>query len=310
MNRVRAAAALLTFFILTVPARAQDAGLAFLRIGTNAAAMGLGDAYVAHSRDAFSTYWNPAGLAAAESNTAALSHHIWIADVRTYALAARLQAGEKGAIGIFATGTGAGDLEARERPGDPDGFFSVQYVSTGLSYGRSFGPLRAGATVKYLAERIYTDDANGYAFDLGLQMDLARRAIQLGVALQNIGEMSGLDITETPLPRTMRAGVAVFPLRVLTEGDRSSLLNTFITAEVSHVFEDEIDQATRIHVGIAAEVLELVMLRAGYISNDEVRRFTTGGGLEYGSFIVDYAFLPFQDGFGGPGHVLTLLYKW
>ena len=310
MIRARAAIVLLTLFLVIVPVKAQDSGMAFLRLGTNAAAMGLGDAHVAHSRDAFSTYWNPAGLAAAESNSAALSHHVWIADVRTYALAARLRAGEKGAIGIFATGTGAGDLEARERPGDPDGFFSVQYISTGLSYGRTIGPLRAGVTVKYLAERIYTDDANGYAFDLVLQMDLARRAIQLGVALQNIGEMSGLEIDETPLPRTLRAGLAVFPLRVMAEGDATPLLNTFVTAEVSHVFEDEIDQATRFHLGIAAEVLELVVLRVGYITNDDVRRFTTGGGLEYGSFVVDYAFLPFRGGFGGPGHVLTLQYKW
>lgn len=288
-------------------AHAQEAGLAFLRLGTNAEALALGDAHVAHSRDAFATYWNPAGLAAASSNSAAISHHLWLADVRTYAAAARFGVGQKGGLGVFLTATGSSGLEAREVPGDPDGLFSAQFVSLGAAYGRQFGPLRAGVTAKYLSEQVYFNDASGFALDAGLQLDLWQNGLQLGAALQNVGEMSELSVQSTPLPRLVRAGAAVFPFRILTSDDDAPLFNLMVTGEVSHLVPAEM---TRVHVGVAGEVLEMLTLRLGYLSNDAVRRFSFGAGLGYESLAVDYAFLPFQQEFDGPGHVLTVGYRW
>ena len=294
-------------FSLTSRADGQEAGLAFLRIGTNAAASAMGDAQVSNSRDAFSTYWNPAGLAGATSNSAALSHHIWVANTRTYSLAGRFRAGANGGVGIFVTALDSGDLEARDRPGDPSGIFDAQFVSTGASYGHAVGPLRLGVTAKFLSERIFSNSATGYAFDFGVQLDLVDDGIRLGAALQNVGEMGTLNAVATELPRTIRAGLSVYPFRVLAMADGSVLLNAFLTGEVSHVVPTE---TTRLHIGAAAEVVELVTVRAGFIQNDELRGITVGGGLGSNGFLFDYAIIPFDSGFGGPGHVLSLLYTW
>lgn len=293
--------------LLVGEAKGQDSGLAFLRIGTNAAAGAMGDAQVSNSNDAFSTYWNPAGLAAATSNSAGLSHHIWVAQTRTYSLAARFSSGNNGGVGLFLTALDSGDIEARENPGSPDGVFDAQFVSVGASYGRSFGPVRLGTSVKYLSERIFTNNATGYAFDFGLQADLFNEGLKLGAALQNIGEMSELSEVATELPRTLRAGVSLYPFRVLAMTDGTVLLNAFVTGEVSHIFPSE---TTRYHLGLAAEVVELVTVRAGYVTNDALRGITIGGGLGSNGFLFDYAFMPFDDGFDGPGHVLSLLYLW
>ena len=286
---------------------AQDSGLAFLSIGTNAAAGAMGDAQVSNSEDAFSTYWNPAGLAAATSNSAALSHHIWVAQTRTYSLASRFRSGPNGGVGLFLTALDSGDLEARQAPGEADGVFGAQFISLGASYGRSFGPLRLGVSAKYLSESIDTDNANGYAFDFGLQADFFDKGIRIGAAYQNIGEMSELNSFASELPRTLRGGISIYPFRVLAMADGTVLLNAFITGEVSHIFPSE---TTRYHIGAAAEVVELVTVRAGFVTNDELRGLTIGGGLGSNGFLFDYAFMPFDDGFGGPGHVLTLLYLW
>ena len=48
---------------------------------------------------------------------------------------------------------------------------------------------------------------------------------------------------------------------------------------------------------------------AGYLTNDELRGFSFGAGLTASAFQVDYAMLPFDNGFGGPGHVFTLAYR-
>lgn len=286
--------------------RAQDSGLSFLRIGTNAAAIALGDGYVALSRDAFSTYWNPAGLAVPGANMLALSHHIWVGDVRTYALSTRFGVGARSGLGLFVTATGSGDLEARERPGPSEGTFDAQFVSAGVAFGRSFGPLRAGVTVKYLSERIFTSSATGYGLDLGLQVDLLGDRLRLGAALQNLGEMGELNAEATELPRTIRVGAAVFPFHIVAS-DGSSVVSAFLTGEVSRNVPDDL---TRVHAGFGAEVLETVVARAGYISNDELRDLSFGVGLLYGKFRFDYAMLPFSEGFGGTGHILTLNYAW
>jgi hypothetical protein len=303
----RSALWLVLLAVLALPARAQESGLAFLRVGLNAAAGAMGDAHVARSRDAFSTYWNPAGLAAAPSNSASLSYHLWVADVRTYTLAARFRAGAQGGLGLFVAGTDFGDFEAREEPGEAGDLFNVQFINLGAAYGRRIGPVRAGLTARYLSNRIYTESASGYAFDLGLQAELWDGSLELGAALQNLGEMGRLAEEELTLPRMVRAGLAVFPLRILAADDDTPVLNTFVTAEVSHVFPTE---TTQFHAGASATVMELLVLRAGLLTNNELRRFTFGLGLHYEAFRFDYAFLPFREGFAGPGHILTLTYGW
>jgi len=285
----------------------QDGGLAFLRIGANASASSMGDAQVSSSSDAFSTFWNPAGLAAAQSNSLALSHHIWLADTRNYFITGRFQAGDNSGFGAFVSAFDSGDFDARVGPGERDGVFSAQFIGVGASYGQAIGPVRFGVTAKFLSEQVFNEDATGYAFDFGVQADFFQEGIKIGAALQNVGEMTELNVEATQLPRTLRAGISIYPFRVLAMADGTVLLNAFLTGEVSHI--TNLDQ-TRFHIGAAAEVVELVTVRAGFITNDDLRGLSIGGGLGSNGFLFDYAFLPFDDGFGGPGHVLTLLYEW
>ncbi|MFQ5570272.1 MAG: PorV/PorQ family protein [Rhodothermales bacterium] len=300
-------ATILMCVVLALPVHAQETGLNFLRIGANAAAGAMGDAQVAGTRDAFATYWNPAGLASAPFNSAAVSHRIWLADMRAYDVAARFRVGRNGGLGLALTAVDSGDLEVRDAPGDPDGVFSAQFISVGLSYGRQVGPLRAGVTAKYLSEQIFEQTATGYAFDAGVQVGVLGDKLLFGAALQNVGKMNKLAGEASTLPKTLRVGTAFSPFRILAENDGSTLLDVLLAAEVSHLFPGE---TTRFHAGGGVEVLDLVVLRAGIITNDALRNVTFGGGLHYGAFFFDYAFLPFESGFEGPGHVLTLHYTW
>lgn len=298
---------LLLFLVPSGTAWAQESGLAFLRVGTNAAAAGMGDVQVASSRDAFSTYWNPAGLAAAASNAVGLSFHAWVADLQTYNVSTRFRAGEQGGIGFFVTATGSGDLAARERPGPAEGTFNVQFISTGIAYGRAIGPVRLGATAKYLSERVFTESANGYAVDLGAQADLFGGDVQAGVAVQNLGSMGDLHAEATPLPRLVRGGVSAAVFTIRSEDDAAPLLRTRLAAEVVHLFPDE---RTQFHVGAEGRIFDVIDVRAGYITNEALRRFTVGMGLGYDGIQFDYAFVPFVNDFQDTGHVLTLTYGW
>lgn len=308
--RIRTFEILFATFLMIFAAycvNAQDSGLSFLRIGTDAKALARGDAGVATARGAFSTYWNPAGLAGGSVREIGLSHHIWVADVRTFALNSAFSIGKKSGVGFFIVATGSGDLEARTAPGESDGPFSAQFVSSGISFGRTFGAVRAGVTLKYLSERIFTNSANGYAFDFGLQSSLLSEGLFVGVTYSNLGKMQKLNVRPTELPRIGRAGIELFPFRMITALDGALLLSTSLVLEYSRNFVTDENQ---FHIGLSGEVLETVTARLGYISNEVLRDFSAGVGVEVTEFIFDYAFLPFEDGFGGPAHILTLTYAW
>lgn len=286
-------------------AYSQDSGLSFLTLGTNAEALARGDAGVATTTGAFATYWNPAGLAGGSGHQLALSHHVWVADVRTYALNAGFSLGEKSGVGLFMIATGAGDLEARQQPGESDGTFDAQFVSAGASVAHRFGPLRTGMTVKFLSERIYTNAASGYGFDFGVQGSMAGESVHFGATYSNLGKMQELNVEATELPKTARVGIEVFPFRMITALDGAAFLSTSLLLEVSRNF---VTESTRMHVGLSGEVLETVTARVGYLSNDYLRDFSAGVGIDVADLVFDYALLPFEDGFGGPAHILTLTY--
>ena len=284
------------------PARAQS-GLAFLEIGPDAAGLALGDAGAAVEAGPFSTERNPAGLAEGSGTAFALSHHVWFGDVRTYAAAARFNAGTRAGIGLFVRATGAGDLEARQGPGEPDGLFDVQFLTAGVAYGRSFGPVRVGGAVKLLSERIYAVSATGYAADLGIQSEPIP-GLRLAAAYQHAGSMEKLDQRPTRLPRTLRAGMAVFPFRVLAMIDGTVLAEAFLTAEVSR---NVVDEVTEWHFGASAHLLDTVRARLGYITGIPLRGMSFGAGVTVDRFQVDYALLPFTD--TSPGHIFTMGYR-
>lgn len=289
-------------------ASAQTTGLSFLKIGPSAAGLAMGDALTAHAHGAFAIYYNPAGLARPSSNVVAASHTSWVGTTRTYNAAAQFAAGDYSAWGAAVTAVSSGDIEARRGPSvEPDGLISAQFVNISVGYGRQFGPVRVGGAVKYLSERIAAASASGYAFDLGIQVPLLDDHLQLGAAVQHIGRMEKLDTQATPLPLTIRGGVAVYPFEVITQEDGEPLLTTVVTAELVH---RPADNQTQFQTGLAAQIFEMLVVRAGYLSGDLLRSFSFGGGLTIESLRFDYAYLPFESGFGAAGHVITLAYLW
>ncbi|MDE2956366.1 MAG: PorV/PorQ family protein [Bacteroidota bacterium] len=297
---------LLAVMLCALPVQAQDTGLSLMRIGINARAGAMGDAQVAATRNAFATYWNPAGLADAENSLGA-SHRIWVGDLRAYDIAARLPAGTRGAWGLALMATDSGSLEARDSPGDPDGTFSAQFLSFGTSYARVLSILRIGVSAKFLRERIFNTSATGYALDAGVQVDVLKGLATLGAAYRNAGRMSVLEQQRTPLPRLVQTGVAIHPFQIVAGSDETRILDLMASLEMSHLFASRL---TRLHAGLSVTIMELVDLRGGYVSRDELRNFTFGVGLRFTSIMMDYAFIPFEEGFNDPGHVLSLSYAW
>jgi hypothetical protein len=292
-------------FLATRPSSAQSGGLAFLKIEPNAEALGTGSALTATTNDAYATFVNPAGLGGGRLSSVALTYNAWIGDTQLFDFAGRFRIGENGGLGVALSSNTSGDIEGRAQPGPASSTSSGTFLSAGVGYGHQIGPVRIGATAKYVLEKLFEYHANGIAFDVGTQVDVIEDRVWVAGAIQNLGSMEELNTQQTDLPSTYRVGVALQPVTVQMTEDGSEPVHLYLSADILHRTDED---RTYVQLGGWVEALDFLWVRAGYLIDNEARSLTLGLGLEYESIRFDYAYLPFADGFGNAGQVVSLQY--
>ena len=290
---------IILFFALIGVSFAQNdgpanTGLSFLKLGVSARAVSMGEAVVSNSEDASSVHYNPASMFLGPDVNAIIMHNQEIQGIRTEYLAARVKL-TKFAFGFNVNNTAVSDIEVREIPGDPQTTFTAQDFELGFSGAYKVNEsLQFGLTAKFLYEKIYIDNNDGYAFDFGGLYTKDR--LSIGAALTNLGTMNSLRNEPTKLPASFRIGASyLFPLTGIGATLR-------VAADGYKVINGGI-----IHANTGAEFVykELFSVRAGYQSGYENKNITTGIGIKYKAFNLDYAFVPYKFSLGS-SHTLTL----
>lgn len=274
---------LLVILFLAAPLAAQSVstGMSFLKIGPSARALGMGEAFTAVSGDLAASFYNPAGLAAARDEVQ-LMHRAWFAGTTANHLAASASAGDV-RFSVSLQSVSVDDIELRTMPGEAAGTFSARNIAIGGSAAlRLMEDLWAGVSARFLFEKIFTDEAQGYGLDAGL-LYRVNDALTAGVSLQNIGSMSDLRDQPTALPTTLRGGAAWRT----QAGAAVALTGAF---DIAKTLDDD---ATHLNIGAEAEYDGMAAVRAGYQTGYESRSVTGGIGLRYAGISVDYAFVPF-----------------
>lgn len=269
---------------------AQDAGksgLSFLKFGFGARNIAMGDAGNAISDDVTSLFYNPAKLSLNRQSEIILMHNEWIQDVRSEVLGARtIIFGLPFALGFNVTSVSG--IEVRTQPGPVQTTFNANYfygsLSTGFNVSENFS---AGATLKYLYEGLFQDEATGWAADLGILYKLPVDGLIASASVRNLGGMNKLRAEETKLPSEVRIGASY-------EQILSDDFSGIVGADVQKYFES----TTHFNIGGEITYNSILSLRAGYQTGFETRGFTGGVGLKWGSLSFDYAFLPFSLGIG------------
>lgn len=299
-----ATAAVFVLLLCAADSRAQVMDMPLLRRGANAAHAAYGDSYTAFVSGQASLYGNPAGLAGAGVREASVTYQRWLGNSDIYAFGGSMPVADGGGVGVSLSVL------------DSDGIFgsdedmlapSNQYISFAMGYGQRFGWLRGGIALKIVGVRVDPEGVAGFTIDGGLQALLAEGDLQLGLSIHNLGSMGESSIVNGDLPAMIRAGIAAKPVRVFTGGSGQPELQLFVSPEV--VF-DLVTNERRFHGGIGIEVDDVLVVRGGYLSGDPVKRFTTGLGLMYESFTLDYAFLPLREDFDSSSHQISISYRW
>ena len=295
---------LLTIFLLTtsigIAQSAGNSGLSFLKFGFGARNIAMGDAGASASNDLSALFYNPARLNSVEMNEVMFMHNEWIQDVRSEVGGIKWNMFNlPWAVGFNATSVS--DIEIRQRPGEPVSTFDANYFFMSLSSGFNvIDDLDFGATIKYIYEGLLSDQANGLAFDFGLNFQTPVKGLTASTVIKNIGSMNALRTEETKLPADFRLGSSY------QFGVESVKLDIITAAEFQKYLDTD-----DIHFNLGCDIVydQLLALRAGYQTGYESRGFTAGLGIIWSSLRFDYSYMPFSLGLGN-ANLFSLQFKF
>ena len=140
----------------------------FMRMGAGARAMGMGNAYTAVEGDIYSTYFNPAGLAAMAEGRLALSMRYLSMDRKFMHLAYGKRIGPDADFAISWIQAGTDDIIGRDLNGNPTGSLEDKRNSVAITFAKDASPwLSIGVNTKLSLWKLDDEDAKAYGFDVG-----------------------------------------------------------------------------------------------------------------------------------------------
>jgi hypothetical protein len=263
-----------------------DTGFKALSLGYDARAGAMGMAAAALAEGAPALFWNPAGLMNRGGGDAIFSMNRWIFDVKSGSFAVAWTGKGRG-FGLHIHYADAGGIENRVVPSpDPIGTFSWNAFDAGLSLAVRRGMWSAGLTAKVIYEKLFIEDAWGFAADMGVQLRLHENGLRFGAVLSNAGKMSNMKSEESELPLAAAVG-AFYPFRI-GKVECAPSLNAVI----------EKDEPFRLQGGIECGLFHVLSLRSGLMTGYDNRMLTAGAGVAWREYRLDYALMPFEDGLG------------
>jgi hypothetical protein len=289
----------------------------FLKIGAGARALGMGGAQVAMPGDVSAIYWNQAALSRLEVNgELTLIHANWLADIKYDFLAGILPIGDIGTFGFTVTSFRVPEDLVRtvEFPEGDGRRWDASSLALGIAYARNLTDrFSIGFHAKYIHESIWTEQANGVAFDVGTLYLSEIPGLTLGASISNFGSKMRLEgrslyFNQDPdgnvgsgpnnipaeyrtddfdLPLTFRIGVA-------WDAVKTDLIRFTAALDATHPN----DNTEYLNSGVELAWREIVFARVGYKSlllRDSEQGLTWGFGVHYGitnvvQFKLDYGF--------------------
>ena len=313
------------FILSLIPNYGQETNKAgttaaqFLKIGVDAASLGMAGANAGLVNDVSSTYWNPAGLVGVNSISVLASYTDWFVDLKHQYFGIVLPVSEDHKIGISAIVLTMGEMEitTEAEPKGTGNYFDASDVMVGLTYSaRLVDFFSFGVTLKYITQNIYNETASALAVDIGTRLNTGYKGIKIGMALSNFGTrmaLEGRDLQKTydpnpnnatnigvasnlktetwELPVNFRVGIG---WELMGKGD-VMIYDQTNSIKIGIDGNHPNDGPENASVGIEYKWQDLIAFRSGYYFNDDVRRLTLGFGLNWEvpqSFAVgvDYAF--------------------
>ncbi len=266
-----------------------------LQIGVGPRAVGMGEAQSAVADDAYSLYWNPAGLGRLKQLQLSFMHNVWFGGISSEFLGYAQPFGNDG-FGISLNYTNFGEFEkygidSNDYPVPLNSKFTPFSLITTAGYAHWItSTVSVGAALKLISEGVDNYNNLSVALDAGLQAPQALPGLDLGLTLHNIG----LPLEGYSLPMSVRAGLA-YHLPLLVNDQKDQFL-----AALDANLPVPLDQPFYTNLGLEYLYDGTVALRAGYRvsqlnSLGSAAGLTAGLGVRILEYSLDYGFSSFGE---------------
>ncbi len=294
----------------------QRAGISayqFLKIGTGARGVALGETFIAIGNDASTLYWNPAGLVQFTDNEVTFSHSEYVADIKHEFFGAAYHLTPSDALGFSVISLHMADMPVttEAQPFGTGQMFTFGDLALGLTYARKMtDQFSFGVTIRYVDETLDVLHMRSALADIGTYYWTGLGSARFAVVVTNFGpdvapsgEVTEFDGTTVNTfqsfspPTQFKLGFAMEPLQ-----DEHQRITTSL--ELHHPN----DNAENLHFGIEYQWERYLFLRAGVmrtigerllgVNNSSSGDVTAGLGVavptSYSEIHVDYAYANFN----------------
>ncbi len=194
-----------------------------------------------------------------------------------------------------------GKIEERLENGTLIGEYYPIDINMGLNYAQRIASNHLfGMTVHGLFTKIHTESALGMSFDFGYLWQTPLQNTNLFANIKNIGFTDKMKNEKIEIPYTFEVGTSY-------SKDFTDLLKMNMEAKL---VQHEDDDDPKYNLGTQISMYNMLHLRAGYKFNHDIESLTTGLGIHWNRFDVDYAYTSndFED-LGNTHHIgLTFYY--
>lgn len=277
---------LLTFSIQQPASASEKTSANFLKLGTGARPMGMGGAFVAVADDVNTIWWNPSGIARLKYKEIILMHNALGENINHQYMAYSHPVKKLGgSLGGSISYLSVDDIQGYTPGGAQTGKLNTYNMGIVLSYG--FGltdRTLLGLNTKFIKEKLDKYEAQTYAFDFGGLWLTPFEGLRFGFNMRNIGRGLKFIDKRSPLPLNYAIGGA-WEFRLF--GSKSIL---------SFDFNNPRDYDSYFNAGMEYKIYDLISLRFGYKSEDDIgNNFRLGMGLGGRNLLIDYAWMPRGD---------------
>lgn len=291
-----------------------QSGFQFLSVVSDARGAAMGDAMTSLEFGASSLFFNPAGMADLHGSLdISGSTNKWIADIThtTFALAYKPLDGAYGVFGLTAQYVNYGDFygtrvnSASPQGYDDTGIFQLSAYALGLGYAKQLtDKFSVGGQIKYVHQdlgsstiavisstdttsKVVSNKLSPLAFDFGTQFRTGIKSLVFGMSVRNFSTQVKYASEGFQAPLVFTLGISMNVLDVVQDLPFNQSL--LVCVDASHYA----DHAEQIKVGLDYKILNLVSLRGGYISNNDLGGVSFGLGITQYGFTIDYSYSPY-----------------
>ncbi len=279
---------LIIFNLVTADPGTGTTTFDFLRVIPTTREAAIGGSGVASSSGVAGFLYNPALLAGTRFTAVQFDYLNYLAGIHAGTVTYRQSPSPQYGIGVGLYYFHVGTMKRTNEAGDEMGVFSSSFASLNFSGARQISErIAIGAGLSGVAGNIDTFFSLALATNLGVSYDLVSYNLQFGISANNLGvQVKPFGNIREPLPIELGVGVNYQPLTALN-----------ISLAVHKPFKDQFNY----RLGVEGWANQYLLLRGGYNSANIdlgggaagiLAGFTSGLGVRYQRYRVDYSFVP------------------